>query len=276
VTERYRKRGRAVRRENRFLIRVDEAGEAIDDGTIFRVRSLDEHPPPPDPDEQNVERTARAIQSLIEPPLKIERLIVSEGVAEHECDGIHWSEAARRVHLSIARPPLRAIVDAADFSLAAIPRIADALRRAGGERPAPRHLRLAEHVGAALLPSMVAAEGVEIFQSSAPHDGRGQPIETCRVTATAPPNWFRPTYRLRPVRAWFHLRVGTTGREIDRDTPEAVALLAPISGRTLRVLCVDGTRVYAATVEVTRILDAVATSTWYPYAAGSFGAEMML
>ena len=45
----------------------------------------------------------------------------------------------------------------------------------------------------------------------------------------------------------------------------------------LRVLCVDGDDVFPVTIDATRI-DAVSRDepAWYPYAAGSFGAEMML
>jgi hypothetical protein len=63
---------------------------------------------------------------------------------------------------------------------------------------------------------------------------------------------------------------------IDRDIPEAIALLAPVSGLILRVLVVDRRRAYPATIRVTRI-DAVAGErTWYPYGAGAFGSEIML
>jgi len=63
--------------------------------------------------------------------------------------------------------------------------------------------------------------------------------------------------------------------EIESDRPVAVALLAPVSS-VLRVLIDDGKRAYPSTVRIARI-DAVSNErTWYPYGAGSFGAEMML
>jgi hypothetical protein len=73
-----------------------------------------------------------------------------------------------------------------------------------------------------------------------------------------------------------NLRLECDVTQIDEARPRAIALLAPADGLTLRVLVEDGPRVYPCTVRVTRI-DAVSNErTWYPYGAGSFGAEMML
>jgi hypothetical protein len=271
VIEVYRKRGRVVRREGAHLVWVDEAGEAVEEGSTFRARVLDEPVDLPRPDAEAVKAAAQEIEALIRPPLAIERLIVSEGITEHEISGHRWTESARRIHLSIAKPPLRALIDRSDFTLDAIAGAARALSRAGGERTAPRRLRIAEHVGAALLPSL----DVPMLQTAAARDGKGLPIEERRVTAEGPPNWFRPSYRLRPRRAWFHLRVQAAG-EIDETLPVAIALLAPIEGRSVRLLCSDGDDVYSAVIEARRVLAARATSIWYPYSAGSFGAEMML
>jgi hypothetical protein len=121
------------------------------------------------------------------------------------------------------------------------------------------------------LPSL----DIPVFQTAAAHDGKGHPIAESRVTSGVPPNWFRPSYRLRPRRAWFHLQAAPSGT-IEETLPEAVALLAPVDGRRVRVLCVDGQDIYPATIDVTRVLAARPTSTWYPYSAGSFGAELML
>jgi hypothetical protein len=270
VREVYRKRGRVVRREHGHLIRVDEAGEAVDDGETFSVAPLDASTRLPEINAEEVEKFARTIEAMIRPPLSLERLIVLRGDAEHDFDGVVWSETSRRVHLSIARPPIRAIVDLADFSLDLITRVIHALGRTTRQRPRPRHVRLAPNVGAALLPSLIGSEDLE--QAPAPHDGKGRPIERRRVTKSHPPNWFRPSYRVRPVRAWFHLRAIRRG-EVDRALPEAIALLAPIENRTIHVLCADGA---AVTVDTSRIAAIAPEETWYPYAAGAFGAEIML
>ena len=63
---------------------------------------------------------------------------------------------------------------------------------------------------------------------------------------------------------------------IENDLPEAVALLAPVSRRELRVLCIDGRAVFPTTLPLRPILAARPTATWYPYGAGAFGAELML
>ena len=92
-------------------------------------------------------------------------------------------------------------------------RIASALLRAGGERDPPKRIRLAENVGAALLSSAK----IQKTQSAWPHDGKGQQVIERRVENEEPPNWFRPSYRMRPRRAWFHLRAGSFGRIDDAD-----------------------------------------------------------
>ncbi len=271
MTELYRKWGRSVRREGERLIRVDEAGEAIDGGGMFRSRAIEQTVDLPAPDAESVDAAAREIESIVKPPLILERLFVSEGIVAHECDGIVWKETSRRVHIAIARPPIRALVHLGEFRFDAVRRMATALLRAGGERDAPRRVRLAEPLGAALLQSAKVAK----HQSEAAHDGKGRPIAGRPITSEQPPNWFRPSYRLRPRRAWFHLRAEGFGR-IDEELPEAIALLAPIGERMMRVLCIDGDRVFPTALQVGRIGAAHPTSTWYPYGAGAFGAEMML
>jgi len=267
---RYRKWGRSVRREGQRRIAVDEAGEAFEDGSAFRARFLDERRDLPAPDAQAVETAAREIESMIAKPLALERMIVSEGIVEHQAGDIVWRETARRVHLSITNATLRVLIDLAGFETHGIRPVIDALRNAGQERPAPRRVRIAGAVGAALLPSL----DISMTQSAAPHDGNGQPIVERPVASVTPPNWFRPTYRLPPRRAWFHLRVGAFG-EIDPEVPQAIALLAPVQKRIARVLCVDRGGIYPTTLELGRVLAARPMPEWYPYGAGAFGAELM-
>jgi hypothetical protein len=204
----------------------------------------------------------------------VERLIVSTGIARHETTGVTWTEESQRVHVSLTKPPLRVLVDLASFDLSLIDRIAAALARAGHEREAPGPVRLAPNVAAALLPSLTGELAME--QSGGGVDGRGHPIETRAVTSDPPPNWYRPGYAVRPVRAWLNIRALPFGR-IDQRAPLAVALLAPVEGTALRVLCVDGEDVFPATVDATHIAAVSGDEpVWYPYAAGSFGVEMML
>ena len=279
MKEVYRKFGRALRYENAYLVRVEEAGEAVEVNGAFAAAPIElgaRRPATgdlPEIDPSGVISTAKAIDRLVQPPLTLERLIVSEGVTFHEFGESGWSEAHQRVHVSIARPPYRALIDQAEFSVDTVAIVASALARVSGERDRPRRLRLAEHVGAAALPSLVGTMAMQ--QWAAPRDGKGQSIDNRPVSGEVPPNWFRPSYRARPLRAWFHLLAVAKGA-IDRTAPNAIALLAPIHDRTLRLLCVDGDEVFAATVVLDAIGAVVPTGRWYPFGAGCFGAEMML
>jgi hypothetical protein len=271
MTELYRKWGRSLRREGARVVRVDEAGEAAEDRGVFRTRPIGDSLDLAAPDAQSVDAAAREIQSIVKPPLVIERLFLSEANVAHECNGIRWTETLRRVHVAIARPPIRALLDLADFRFDIVQRIAAALLRAGGEREAPPRIRLAENVGAALLPLLPIAKR----QTAAAHDGKGQPVEACKVDSGDAPNWFRPSYRLRPRTAWFHLRAEGVGR-VDEGVPQAIALLAPVGEHTIGVLCVDGNRVFPAVVPLRAVSAARSGETWYPYGAGAFGTELML
>jgi hypothetical protein len=204
----------------------------------------------------------------------IERLIITAGIAEHETNGVTWTEESQRVHISLTKPPLRALIDLASFDDDRVNTIAAALARAGEQREPPPRLRLAPNVSAALLPSLIGELAME--QTGGGFDGKGQAIETRAVTADPPPNWYRPGYAVRPVRAWLNIRALPFG-SIDADAPLAIALLAPLDGITLHILCVDGDEVFPTIVNAGHIA-AVSreTPTWFPYAAGSFGVEMML
>lgn len=269
----YRKRGSVARWENGALVRVSESGVAFERGELFEC-----HPETigdvPHVDESRVLEAARAVQDAAD-DVAIERLILIDGIAEHEYGDARWTEHTQRMHLSLTRGHTRALIDLASFDSAEVAHIAAILARAEDrEREAPPRLRLAPNVAAALLPSLVgiAPPNVRLVQSAGGVDGYGAPI----LEATGPwPNVYRPSYRMRPIRMPLNLRIECDVTEIERDRPVAVALLAPAS-TVLRVLIEDGERAYPATVRVTRI-DAVSPpTTWYPYAGGSFGAEMML
>jgi hypothetical protein len=274
----YRKRGSVVRWENGTLLRVSERGIAVEEGESFECR--------PEPGEalSPLDSTAvldavRAVQSATG-GVEIERLIVSEGVAQHEYGERRWSEQTRRVHLSLIRARTRVLLDLGSFDIKDVARVADALQRVESrERDAPPRLRLAPNVTAALLPVLIgiAPPNVCLWQTAGGVDGCGNEIVEAR---DAWPNWYRPSYRVRPQRMPQRLRLECDVTAIDRDGPIAVAILAPpelIDGRLLlHVLIDDGPRVYPSTVRLTRI-DAVSDERiWYPYGGGSFGAEMML
>jgi hypothetical protein len=275
MREVYRKRGSVVRWENGTLVRVTESGVAIEEDGIFTCHPERREGPPAFEDTRVIE-VARTIESMIEPPLRIERLIVSDGFAEHEFDGRTWRDETSRVHCSIVNGRIRALVDSTAGRLDDIPRIAVSLARAEQhEREPPPRLRVAPNVTAALLPSLagLAPPNVELLQTAGGIDGKGMPVEEASADW---PNWYRPSYRIRPVRMPLNLRLRCDVTEIEPDRPLAVALLAPLDGLTMHVLVDDGRHAFPATVRVTRI-DAVAhEAVWYPYGGGSFGGEMML
>jgi hypothetical protein len=277
MNEVYRKWGRVVRYENGMTIQVEEAGEATDDGTVFRAAPLGSRLELPEPGAADVDRTSIRMRERCRTDVRstsIERLIVSTGVARHETNGVAWMEESQHVHLSLARAPLRVLIDLASFDIEIVGTIAGALARVGGARGAPSRVRLAPNVAAALLPSLIGEVALE--QRGGGFDGKGQSIETRAVTADQPPNWFRPSYSVRPCRAWLNLRALPFGT-IDRSVPRAIALLAPVVGTTLHVLCVDGDDVFPTTLDAARV-SAVSPDApiRYPYETGSFGVEMML
>ncbi len=267
MSETYRKRGRVVRWENGTIVRVAESGVAIEEGGVFTC-----HPErsegSPALNENGVIATAQQITSSTN-GLAVERLIITHGIADHECDGRTWREETKRVHVSLVKGRMRALIDSVDD----VERIADALARTEEhDRPAPARLRLAPNVTAALIPALIALAppNVRMLQSAGGVDGKGFPIEEGGEA------WYRPSYRIRPVRMPLNVRLHCDVTEIERDRPVAVALLAPPDGLVLRVLIEDGARVYPATVRVARIDAVAAEGVWYPYGGGSFGAEMML
>lgn len=270
----YRKCGSSARWENGNVVRVVECGVAVEDDDRFTCEpAAGEALAAIDP-EPVIDAAARIREAAAD--VAVERLIVTEGIAEHECGGRRWRETSRRMHLSLVRGAMRALIDTASFDVSDVARIAGALARCeAAERPAPPLLRCAPNVTAALLPSLVgvAPPNVRLLQTAGGTDGNGNEIVE---TEGEWPNWYRPSYRVRPVRAPHNLRLECSVTQIDRDRPLAVALLAPPAGLVLRVLIDDGERVYPATARVTRIDAVAAERVWYPYGAGSFGAEMML
>ncbi len=268
----YRKRGASIRWENGTLVRVTESGWAREDAAFFECGpdSRRESDRLPALDEASLVPIAPQVPANIH----IERSIVTRGIAEHEYGDARWIEETSQVHLSLTRAPLRVLVDSTPEHLPHdLPPILDALSRAElEEQPPPPRLRLAPSVTAALLPALVgvAPPNVRLVQSAGRLDGYGRRVEEHTI------NFYRPSYRVRPVRMPFDLRLECDVTEIEHDRPIAIALLEPVESPVLAVLVRDGERIYPARVRVSRI-DAVSSErAWYPYGAGSFGAEMML
>ena len=290
---RYRKWGRVIRYENGTMVHVEEAGEAEEINGVFNARPMPQGEARKSAaaplemsslalrvsEESFVARTL-SVQSFVDETLQavqdctVERLIVSAGVSRHETTGVTWTEEPLRVHLSLIKGRLRVLVDLATFDRHAVASAAGALVRAGEAREAPERVRLAPNVAAALLPALIGELAIE--QHGGGFDGNGQAIETRAVTDNPPPNWYRPSYAVRPRRAWLNLRPLPFGT-VDRSAPQAVALLRPVTGSTLHVLCIGADGVFPAELDIRRIAAVSAGEpVWYPYAAGSFGTEMML
>lgn len=275
----YRKQGVVVRWENGELIRVVEHGIAIERDEVFECRP-DERSASEVPDLtasiEAVTHAATKIRAVVPHGVHIERLLLLEGSSEHEYEGRRWSDSTQRLHLALTRGSLRVLIDLGTFDEDAVRHAAEALARArDGEVEAPPRLRLAPPVTAAFLPSLVglAPPNVRLLQTAGGIDGKGGAIVESRDSW---PNWYRPSYRVPPVRRPFNLRLECDVTEIDAARPIAVALLGPVDGLIARVLVEDGSFVRPATVRLTRI-DAVGPAAgWYPYGSGSFGAEMML
>lgn len=265
MSELYRKWGRVVRFESGTLVFVSEAGESVDDGKLFRSSPLSEAVPLPDIDPEPVQSAARLLATVE----GVERIVVSEGVARNECDGRVWDEHSRRIHVSLIGNRERAVMDLASFDVAAVQRIGRALSIAGPERKCPRCLRLEPAVSAAILPQLVGTIAVE--QRSGARDGRGHPI----LPLSGPPwtNAFRPSYRTRPLLMPMMLQALPHG-EIPPGLPAAIALLGP-PGRTLRLLCTDGDDVFPVMADLSKPLAIGPPADYFPYAAGTFGADMI-
>ncbi|HEV7921834.1 MAG TPA: hypothetical protein VGR02_13680 [Thermoanaerobaculia bacterium] len=258
----YRKRGRVVRHENGALLRIAEAGEAVERGVAFECRPLREEVTLPEIDAARLIETAQAIRQLP----NIERVIISEGIAEHEYGDARWTDETRRMHVAVAAHRVRAVLDFASFDVAPVARVAEVLARGVREAAAPERIRLAPNVAASLLPSLIGL--IEIEQVAEGVDGNGEPVEAIELTNGMQwPNWFRPSYRIRPLPMPFHLRARPFGA-IDDAAPEAIGLVG-----ARRVLLEDGSLV---PIRLDRIHGVGKPDGWYPYGAGSFGAYVML
>ncbi|HYO78861.1 MAG TPA: hypothetical protein VE010_20535, partial [Thermoanaerobaculia bacterium] len=254
----YRKRGSSVRWENGTVVRVSECGVATEEGALFTCA--------PDRDRRadafDAELPVAAIMAAVQRSgAQCERLVLIDGVAEHQYGERTWSERTQRLHLALTHDRRRVLVDQATFDVTSIERIAAALARCEAERAAPAHIRLAPHVAAALLPWLVGRvlPGVRLLQTAGGVDGKGNDI----VEAEGEwPNWYRPSYRVRPERAPLNHRLECARTDVDEGLPIAVALLAPVSGVALGVLVDDGSSVYADTVDATRILASANERIW--------------
>lgn len=272
MAEIYRKRGSIVRHENGSFVRVRESGEAVEDGMLFRCAPAPGSADAPVVDDAELREFVQRARALAE-GVSIERIIATEGHAVHHFEGRSWEERTRRVHLSLTWGVHRVLIDEGAFDDDALTEIVPLLARVGAARAAPARLRLAPRVMAALSRSLlgVAPPNVTLHQRGGGIDGKGNPI----LDSDGPewPNWYRPSYRMRPMRTAFNVVTRCSVTEVQPDLPRAVALLAPPHGLILEVLCVENDEVFPATARIVRI-DAIGEAVrHYPYGAGVWAGE---
>ena len=266
MIEIYRKRGSTVRYENGTTIRVRESGEAVDDGAVFRCAPL-RSPALPEMDDHAVNSAVDAIRGA-SGNLRLERLIVTDGHVEHAMDRRLWQERHQRLHLSLVRGLHRLLIDEGTLDAAEVAAIAQSFANIGLEREAPVRLKLAPRVVAALTRTLLGAlpPNLRMEQVAGGFDGKGQAVAASAGPAW--PNWYRPSYRVRPVRAALNVAIRSDVTAFEEGLPEAIAILAPPEGASFRALIADGEAAYPASVRIVRF-DAVTDPVrWFPYGAG--------
>jgi hypothetical protein len=266
---RYRKQGSVIRWEDGLLVSVRECGAASENGERFECRP-EPGDPPAVPDASGVTRTAAAVAAMVPHGVTVERLIVTEGAGRHECEGRSWEERSQRLHVSLVRGPVRIMLDlqSADGAVALTGQ--SMLRMTDAIPPAPRVARLAPHVTAALMPSFLlrTPRGAEVWQTGGGIDGLGREIEEAVIGE--PPNWYRPSYRVRPVRMPLNVRL-----EAD-DAPFVPAPLVTGLAHDGRLLIDDGERSWIASGSVQEVLAVERARTWFPYGAGAWASETLV
>ncbi|HUP46585.1 MAG TPA: hypothetical protein VM779_13850 [Thermoanaerobaculia bacterium] len=271
MREVYRKRGSVVRYDHGTFIHVSEAGQAVEEDGLFRCEPWRDADRLPEIDDAALREVVRNVRSSVS--VTIERLVATDGLADHELGERTWRETSRRVHLSLVNGRHRVLLDEGSFDVREIERLAGLFGRIGKERDAPPRIRLAPRVMAAITPMVagVAPPNVTIEQAAGGLDGKGLPIE--HASAPPWPNWYRPSYRVRPHRAPLNMTVRCSVTAVDASLPQGVALLAPPRGLEMRLLCVDGTAVFPATLRLARI-DAISTAVaWFPVETGVWAGE---
>ena len=272
----YRKRGAAVRWENGELLQISECGIAEEREGAFFCRPDGQSRIEPPPSHQ-AESVAASILKLVREPVKVERLIVTEGVAEHEIGSRTWLERTSRIHLSLVRDTVRVALDASSVE-SSIGLVCDSLSRLTGKRTAVSQLRVAPHVTAALIPLMTAVpvKGARLIQTAGGIDGRALEIVEHRVEQQPWPNWYRPSYRARPVRAPLNVRLEPAGSIADQSLPLAVAVLAASPDLKVRLLVDDDLRSSIIEGRLAAVTFAGPPDVWFPHGAGVFGADAVI
>ncbi|MFA6955377.1 MAG: hypothetical protein WC538_05845 [Thermoanaerobaculia bacterium] len=313
MIETYEKRGASVRVErsgrSASTIVAHEHGRALRERGRFRVESLGDRPLAQAPDVAGATDVARRLGMLGRGAVAIERLTVAAGMAEHSVaygKGTRtWNEEVIRVHLSLVdrERGLRVALDLGAERAEGLPirialELAEALQApAATSAPEPGLVELAPAVSAALWtfvarhPALYHGSRLKISQWSHPSwafDGAGRKIEHHAVDDATPPSLFRPSFRVAPVPAWFHLHASLRGVGRFRRSAgtRTVGLLSPFrltrSSVVAGVLAVRRTGACAAMLEIPRqrfaesFLRIGRNGIWFPLEAGAWGSDVLL
>ena len=318
MKHRYAKTGQTVRLErrqaSRTLIRSFESGIAHEEDDVWHARTW-EVEGEPDLDLEDVLDIEKEIDSQLSEGVVISRMTVACGLSEHEIDDDpetrRWSDRWVRVHAEIDAPAtsLRAWVDLGGDSSdslghEAIGEISSNLADVVLTRETiTGPLRLAPPVAALLWSTLVWETDCRSWLSRCSNsalrivqregqvpDGDGQPvlghvILDCENEATTLweelPNLFRPSYKLRPIRAPFHTSACEAGNPVSIDIA-AIAVLGPIQVDRdeiqMPVLCkraglppVAGILKIRPEEIASKLLHVETDERWFPHAAGAWG-----
>jgi hypothetical protein len=315
MNERYAKSGRTFRIEidarQKTAFRIEESGIAVLEKQHFRCFPAEDTAEISPPPHEELEAVVESVQLMVRGPLTIERLVAISGLSAHEFragqEHNRWNETAARLHVSVAHrgKGLRLLLDIGsskppdlDFSefsepLEALNAIAPALKPTRCST-----LRLRPAVAAALWPALMenqpAGQALDFVQKTSeimPFDGKGRHVvegSLSRFRRSAEwPNFFRPSYRVRPLRAPLGIDLHLPHKSTANEVFDALALLAPCrtSDDSIRadLLCRDPQgRSFAATAVMksetwkAAIAGTGEQARWYPFSGGSFGRETEL
>lgn len=323
VNETYRKRGSTTRLERRgtlaTILQTAEHGEATIGDGVFRARTISSAAEPEVLNQSAVQATGSAIEALIKPQLMLERATLLEGVADHWwTDGEserRWVESNARAHVTILHPERRVrcsmSLGGARLEMLDLGPLAAAVQALTASEWMTRpseilDVALEPVVTAELWPALLrmidghqearrqANEGLEIRQGTHPDfsiDGIGQTIQRRSLSEVdglaAFHNVFRPSYRIRPVRAPFHLESAGLRRASATPKLRVVAVLSGFSTNAgmlgIPVLCTAGSGSFTGTISMTleEWLERLSVcdneeSEWFPVGAGSHGRRVVV
>ena len=291
MTERYEKRGSAIRLEmsrgDAVIVTVNEQGVAENDGGSFASRSL---APPEDP-EQSVSLEIESLARTLAQSPRIERASVSSGISTHrvvdERGERQWKTRDALAHISLRTPfgpPIEATIDGAHF-LDWFHEIDVLLSRARRLRAATRaaalHFVLDPLAAAQLWAHVARSPHVESsLQQCArtihERDGAGDEIDEGPGSAGRRRNVFRPSYRYRPLRVPLNLKRLPFGTAVESDV--RIVSFESLSGDSSirgHAFVVDRGLLSFAEVHLDpAAIDFVGdTQLWFPIDAGVWGGR---